>query len=220
MDNNWILVLIPRTSNIIVPSLVKYSKTLQELGMIKKYMDYTFVATSSTDSPLKNILSRDRFMIAFEYAMRKSIDNEQEIPFKVVEQITPMVSEAGMGLIIHSPFMKHLSTALGFTPNDIFFMIMATPAPGTRWSAGDVRTGTRIFENPDDGKFHCNVNPSQWNIGVLNKAQPEVVHAVVDLESFIPAIYTKIEVERLKLIKEAQEEQQPEPEKVEEPVQE
>ena len=205
MDNNWMLVLYPRTSNMIVPALVKYNKQLQELGWVKKYMDYTFIGTASTDTPLKNMLNRERLLIALEYAMRKTINPSEQISFKVVEQVTPMVADVGLGLIIQSTFMKHLASALGFTVNDIFFMIMATPNPGSRWGAGDVRTGTRLFEDPEDGKFHCNINPSQWNLGVFNKSQSEILHAVIDLEAILPGVFAKIEIERLKLEKEEKE---------------
>jgi len=205
MDNNWLLVLYPRTSNMIVPSLVKYNKQLQELGWVKKYMDYTFIGTASTDTPLKNMLNRDRLLIALEYAMRKTINPAEQISFRVVEQVTPMVAEVGMGLIIQSSFMKHLASALGFTVNDIFFMIMASPNPGSIWGAGEVRTGTRLFEDPDDGKFHCNLNPSQWNLAVFNKSQSEILHAVIDLEAVLPGVFAKIEIERFNLEKEARE---------------
>jgi hypothetical protein len=191
---------------MIVPSLVKYNKQLQELGWVKKYMDYTFIGTASTDTPLKNMLNRERLLIALEYAMRKSINPSEEISFRVVDQVTPMVADVGLGLIVQSTFMKHLASALGFTVNDIFFMIMASPAPGSRWSPGDVRTGTRLFEDPDDGKFHCSLNPSQWNLAVFNKAQSEILHASIDLEAVLPGVFAKIEIERLKLKKEETEE--------------
>jgi hypothetical protein len=197
MDNNWLFVLIPRTSNVIVPIILKFNKHLRELGWVSKYMDYTFVGTASSDNPLKNMLNKDRLLTAIEYAMRKSIRREEEIPFKVVEKISPMVAEVGMGLIIESTFLRHLASAFGFTASDMFFMVLATPSPGCTWSEEEIRTGIRIFEDPDDGKFHCNMHPSQWNVAVFNKANPEIIQAIIDLESIVPPLYTKIEIERL-----------------------
>jgi hypothetical protein len=197
MDNNWLFVLIPRTSNIIISSLLDFNRKLRELGWVSKYMDYTFVGTASSDNPLKNMLNRERLLVAVEYAMRKSIRRDQEIAFKVVEKISPLVAEVGLGLLIESTFARHLATALGFTSSDMFFMVLATPKAGSTWSETEIRTGVRIFENPDDGNFHCNMHPSQWNIAVFNKNQPEIVQCVVDLEAIIPPIFTKIEIERL-----------------------
>jgi hypothetical protein len=197
MDNNWLFVLIPRTSNIIVPTILKFNKHLRDLGWVSKYMDYTFVGTASSDNPLKNMLNKDRLLTAIEYAMRKSIKRDEEIPFKVVEKISPMVAEVGMGLMIESTFLRNLGSALGFSASDMFFMVLATPRPGSVWSEEEIRAGVRVFEDPDDGKFHCNMHPSQWNVAVFNKAHPEIVQATIDLEAIIPPLYTKIEVERL-----------------------
>jgi hypothetical protein len=197
MDNNWLFVLIPRTSNIIVESIIKFNKQLRALGWVNKYMDYTFVGTASTENPLKNMLNKERLLVAIEYAMRKSINREEEIPFKVVEKISPMVAEVGMGLMIQSSFLRYLSSALGFSASDMFFMVLATPKPDTLWNDAEIRAGVRVFEDPDDGNFHCNMHPSQWNVAVFNKSQPEIIHAIIDLEALIPPIFTKIEIERL-----------------------
>lgn len=191
------IVLYPRTSNLIVPQLVRYHRTLVEMGWSKKYMDLTFVGSSSTDNPLKNVLNRERLLVAVEYAMRKTIKPSEQIPFKVVDGLSPLVADTGMGLIVQSEFTKYFAQAVGFTVNDIFFMVFATPTPGNKWNAEQVRTATRMFEHPEDGKFHCDMHPSQWNIGVFNKRQPDIFHAVVDLESIVPPIYAKLEVERL-----------------------
>jgi hypothetical protein len=197
MESNWLFVLLPRTSNVITESILKYNKKLRDLGWVNKYMDFTFIGTASSDNPLKNMLDKDRLLMAVEYAMKNSINREEEIPFKVVEKVSPMVAEVGMGLVVQSSFLRHLAVALGFTPNDMFFMILATPKPGSIWTEGEVRTGVRVFEDPDDGNFHCNMHPSQWSVAVFNKSQPEILHATVDLESIVPPVYTKIEIERL-----------------------
>jgi hypothetical protein len=201
MDNNWMMVMMPRTCNMINGTLGKIHKQLVDLGWIKKYMDMTFIGTSSSDVCLGNILNKERLMSAIEYAMKNSMDHSQDIKFRIVEEVTPMISEAGMGLIIHSTFMKHLAITLGFTPNDAFFMVLAAPAPPKRWGAEEVKIGTRIFEDPEDGKFHCNLNPSQWVMGVFNKSQPEIMHAYVEFEMIIPVIYLKLELGRLGLEK-------------------
>lgn len=195
--------MFPRASNAIIPMLVKCNRQLQEMGWVKKYMDYVFIGSSSTDAPLHNMLSRERLLVAMEYAMRNSLDESEDIKFKVVEKVTPMVTEMGMGLIMESKFIQNLANALGFSIKEAFFMLMATPAPGSMWGPEQIRTGVRVFEDPDDGMFHCDMNHSQWSIGVFNKSQPEILHAVVDLEMFIPAIYTKIELERLQKEKQA-----------------
>jgi len=205
MDNNWMMVLMPRSCNLINSTLGKIHKQLVELGWIKKYMDMTFIGTSSSDASLANILNKERFMKSVEYAMRKSLDHSLDVKFRLVEEVTPMISEAGMGLIIHSNFMKHLAISLGFTPNDAFFMVLAAPAPPKRWGEEQVKMGTRIFEDPEDGKFHCNLNPSQWVMGVFNKSQPEIMHAYVEFEMIIPVVYLKVELERLGLEKELEE---------------
>jgi hypothetical protein len=197
MDSNWLFVLVPRTSNIIVESLIKFNKQLRTLGWVNKYMDFTFVGSASTENPLKNMLSKERLLVAIEYAMRKSINREEEIPFKVVEKISPMVAEVGMGLMVQSSFLRHFASALGFSASDMFFMVLATPKPGSLWTEAEIRAGVRIFEDPDDGNFHCNMHPSQWNVAVFNKSQPEIIHATIDLEALIPPIFTKIEIERL-----------------------
>jgi hypothetical protein len=167
------------------------------LGWVKKYLDMTFVGTSSSDAPLRNILDKNRLMASVEYSMRKSLDHSREVKFRIVEEVTPMISEAGMGLIVHSPFMKHLAVSLGFTPQDAFFMVLAAPTPGKRWGPEEIKVGTRIFEDPEDGQFHCNLNPSQWVMGVFNKSQPEIMHAVVEFDMIVPIVYLKVELERL-----------------------
>jgi hypothetical protein len=196
--------MMPRSCNMINTTLLKIHKQLVDLGWIKKYMDMTFIGTSSSDNCLANILNKERLMSSIEYAMRNSMDHSLDIKFRIVEEVTPMVSEAGMGLILHSNFMKHLAISLGFTPNDAFFMVMAAPAPPKRWGAEEVKIGSRIFEDPEDGKFRCNLNPSQWVMGVFNKSQPEIMHAYVEFEMIIPMIYLKVELERLGLEKEVE----------------
>lgn len=205
MDNNWMLVLMPRACNMIVPTIMKLNKQLMELGWVKKYMDMTFIGTASSDTPLHNMLDKTRLMKSMEYAMRKSMDYSQELKFRVVEEVTPMISEVGMGIIIHSNFMKHLAISLGFTPQDAFFMVLAAPPLPKKWGQEEVRIGTRMFEDPEDGKFHCNLNPSQWVMGVFNKAQPEIMHAVVELDMIIPMLYLKLEMERIGQEKEREE---------------
>lgn len=197
MDNNWLLVLVPRPTNLILPTIIGISKQLSELGWIKKYMDMTFIGTASSDMPLKNALDKNKFLACIEYAMRRSINHESDVKFRIIEEVNPIVSEAGMGLMLKSTFMKHLAVAMGFTPHDAFFLLMATPSSGKRWEPQEVRMAGRMFEDPEDGKFHCNMNPSQWSIGIFNKTQPEILHAVIDLEMIVPAVYIKIEAERL-----------------------
>jgi hypothetical protein len=204
MDNNWMMVMMPRSCNMINSTLGKIHKQLSDLGWIKKYMDMTFIGTSSSDACLGNILNKERLNKAIEHAMRNSLDHSMDIKFRIVEEVTPMISEAGMGLIIHSTFMKHLAITLGFTPNDAFFMVLAAPSPPKRWGAEEIKMGTRIFEDPEDGKFHCNLNPSQWVMGVFNKSQPEIMHAYVEFEMIIPVVYLKLELERLGLEKEVE----------------
>jgi len=198
MDNNWLLVLIPRPTNLIVPTMINISKQLSEMGWIKKYMDMTFIGTASSDIPLKNALDRTKFLSCVEYAMKRTMYQEDiNNKFKIVEEVNPIVSEAGMGLMLKSTFMKHLAVAMGFTPHDAFFLLMATPVTGKRWEPQEVRAAGRLFEDPEDGKFHCNMNPSQWTIGIFNKTQPEILHAVIDLEMIVPAVYIRLEAERL-----------------------
>jgi hypothetical protein len=198
MDNNWLLVLIPRPTNLILPTIIGISKQITALGWNKKYMDMTFIGTASSDIPLKNALDKNKFLPCIEYAMKRSMNyDDPNIKFKIVEEISPIVSEAGMGLMLKSTFMKHLAVAMGFTPHDAFFLLMAAPATGKRWEANEVRTAGRLFENPEDGKFHCNMNPSQWSIGIFNKKQPEILHAVIDLEMIVPAMYIRLEAERI-----------------------
>jgi hypothetical protein len=204
MDNNWLMVMMPRSCNLINSTLMRIHKQLSELGWIKKYMDMTFIGTSSSSNCVSNILNKERFLSSVEYAMRNSMDHSRDVKFHIVEGVTPMVSEAGMGLIVHSEFMKHLAISLGFTPNDAFFMVMAAPAPPKRWGAEEVKIGSRIFEDPEDGKFHCNLNPSQWVMAVFNKSQPEIMHAYVEFEMIIPMIYLKVELERLGLEKDVE----------------
>lgn len=205
MDNNWMMVMMPRSCNMINSTLGKIHKQLVDLGWIRKYMDMTFIGTASSDACVANILDKDRLMHSIEYAMRNSMDHSLDIKFRIVEEVTPMISEAGMGLILHSTFMKHLAISLGFTPNDAFFMVLAAPPPPKRWGPEEVKMGTRIFEDPEDGKFHCNLNPSQWVMGVFNKSQPEIMHAYVEFEMIIPIIYLKVELGRLGLEKEVEE---------------
>lgn len=199
------IVLVPRTCNMITQSLLKYSQKLRDMGWINKYMDFTFLGTAISENPLRNMLNRERLVMALEYAMEKSIKRDEEIPFKVVEKLSPMVTDMGMGIIIESTFLRYLASALGWTPNEIFFMILATPKPDSLWSQEEIRAGARVFEDPEDGLFHCAMHPSQWNIAVFNKSQPEIFHAICDLETLVPPMYAKIEIERLSKEKEMQE---------------
>lgn len=192
----WVFVLVPKVTNSFYDTLKKINKQTTELGWARKFTDLTFIGTSTTDFPLNNIVNREKLKQATEYAMKRSTRPGEQVPFRVVEGVTPMVSEEGMGLILESPFLKHLSTALGFKTNHMFFLVLSAPPPGEKWSTEIVRTGVRIVEDPEDGQFHCNIHPSQWSIGVINTKIPDLLYALFDLENIIPEIYIKTEMER------------------------
>jgi hypothetical protein len=192
----WVFVLIPKVTNSIYDTLKKINKQTMELGWVKKFADITFIGSSSTDIPLRNILDRERMKQATEYAMKRSLRVGEDVPFRVVEGITPMISAEGMGLILESPFLTHLSSALGFKTNNMFFLVLCAPPPGSKWSEEIVRAGVRMVEDPEDGQFHCIVHPSQWSIGVIDGRTPDIINALLDLENVIPETYIKVEMER------------------------
>ena len=195
-STQWVFVLVPKITNIFYDTLKKINKQTMELGWARKFADLTFIGSANTDIPLKNIIDREKLKQAAEYAMKRSIRIGEAVPFRVVEGVTPMVSEEGMGLILESPFLKHLSGALGFKTNNMFFLVLSAPPPGEKWSSELVRTGVRMVEDPEDGQFHCNMNPSQWSIGVINTKIPDLMYALFDLENIIPETYIKLEMER------------------------
>lgn len=192
----WVFVLIPKVTNLLYDTLKKVNKQTSELGWVKKFTDLTFLGSSTTDQPLKNMLDKERFKKCVEYSMKRTIKSGEPVPFRVVEGITPMVSPEGMGLILDSPFLTHMAVSMGFTPNKMFFLVLAASKPESRWSEEMVRAGIRMFEDPEDGQFRCEMHPSQWSLGVLNVKNPELMYAVFDLEAVIPEIYVKIEMER------------------------
>lgn len=192
----WVFVLVPNITNSIYDTLKKINKQTMELGWARKFTYLTFLGHATTDIPLKNIIDREKLKQAAEYAMKRSLRPGEQVPFRAVEGITPMISEEGMGLILDSPFLKHLSTALGFKTNNMFFLVLSAPSPGNKWSSDIVRTGVRMVEDPEDGQFHCNMHPSQWSIGVINTKIPDLLYALFDLENIIPEVYIKVEMER------------------------
>lgn len=192
----WVFVLLPNVTNSIYDTLRKINKQTMDLGWAKKFADLTFIGSSHTDIPYKNILDREKLKKAVEYAMKRSLRIGEEVPFRIVEGVTPMVGEEGMGLILESPFMKHLCSALGFKTNNMFFLVLSAAPPGKKWEAETVRTGVRIVEDPEDGQFHCNIHPSQWSIGVINTRIPDMLYARFDLENVIAETYVKVELER------------------------
>lgn len=192
----WVFVLVPNVTNVFYDTLKKINRQTTELGWARKFAYITFIGSSNTDIPLGNVVDREKLKQAAEYAMKRSIRIGEAVPFRVVEGVTPMVSEEGMGLILDSPFLKHLSEALGFKTNNMFFLVLSAPPPGEKWSQELVRTGVRMVEDPEDGQFHCNMNPSQWSIGVINTKIPDLIYALLDLENIIPETYIKLEMER------------------------
>jgi hypothetical protein len=192
----WVFILLPKPSNGIYDTLKGINKQTLALGWAKKFADLTFLGASHTDLPMKNMIDREKLMRGIDYAMKKTIKVGEDIPFRVIEGVTPMVSEAGMGLILESPFLKYLSDALGFKTHDMFFLVLSAAPPGKKWSEETVRAGVRMIEDPEDGQFHCSMNPSQWSIGVINTKNTDMIYALYDLENVIAESYIKIEMER------------------------
>lgn len=192
----WVFILLPKPSNNIYDTLKTINKQTMALGWARKFADVTFLGTSQSDHPMKNMVDREKMKSATEYAMKKSIRVGEKIPFRMVEGVTPMVTEGGMGLILESPFLKHLSLALGFKTNDMFFLVLSAAPQGKKWDDAMIRRGVRMIEDPEDGQFHCNMNPSQWSIGVINTKNPDMIHSLYDMEPIIAESYIKVEMER------------------------
>jgi len=195
-EQKWVFVLLPKPSNTIYDTLKSINKQTMALGWARKFADVTFLGISPSDHPTKNIMDREKLRAAVEFSMKKSLKPAEKIPFRMVEGVTPMVSEGGMGLILESPFMKHLAMALGFKANDMFFLVLSAAPPGKKWDEAIIRRGVRMVEDPEDGQFHCNMNPSQWYIGVINTSNPDMYYCLYDLEPLIAEVYVKVEMER------------------------
>lgn len=187
----YILVLFPKRTNEIVPELQAICDKAQSAGLSRKFVDLVFLGTTTSSLPLNNFANRDTFLRLVENAMRRTIKPGEKIPFRVVEGVSPLVSTDGMGLVYVSPFLQHLTSSLGFRTNPMFVTVIAE----RNLTEDDMRAARRIFENPDDGMFHCRMNPSQWELGILDAKRPEYMCGVIDLQRVVPEVYVKLELE-------------------------
>lgn len=188
--NQYMLVMFPRPTNRIVPTLNKINEQTRNYGWTLRYVDFAYVGSASTDAPLAKMYDRAELVKCLQYAFNRCIDHTTNIKdFKIVTELTPLVLDTGMGFLMKAEFIRHLSQALGFKTQDEVFMVLATPGSEKRWAEEDIRAAKRIFEDPEDGQFKCEMHPSQWSIGIINKSFPEIMHAVIDLEYMLPEAY-------------------------------
>lgn len=187
------LTLVPRPTNKIYQFLEKINAQTRASGWTIRFVDFAYVGSSASDAPVRKMASREELIKALQYAFsRMHIKNIKE--FAMVETITPIVLDTGVGLLLESPFIRHLASALGFVTQDQIFIVLATPGKKMRWNQDEFRAAKRMFENPEDGKFHCQMHPSQWNIAVVDKEFSEVQHMVVDLEYMVPEAYVGMKI--------------------------
>lgn len=188
--NQYMLVMFPRPTNRIVETLNKINEQTKSYGWTLRYIDFAYVGSTGTNSPLEKMHNRDELIRCLQYAFSRCIDHKTNIKdFKIVSELTPLVLDTGMGFLLKSEFIKHLSQAIGFKTQEEIFMVLATPGSDKKWSDDDLRAAKRILEDPEDGQFKCEMHPSQWSIGIINKAFPEIMHTVVDLEYMLPEAY-------------------------------
>lgn len=193
MINQYMLTLVPRPTNKIYGALENINTQTRASGWTLRFVDFAYVGSSSSDAPIRKMGNRNELIKALQYAFsRMNVKNIKE--FRLVENIAPIVMETGLGLLIESPFIRHLASALGFVTQDQIFMIMATPGKKIRWDDSEFRAAKRIFEDPEDGKFHCEMHPSQWNIAVVDQGFSEAQHMVIDMEYMLPEAYVGMKI--------------------------
>jgi hypothetical protein len=126
------LTLVPRPTNKIYNILEKINSQTRAAGWTLRFVDFAYVGSSASDAPLRKMANRTELIKALQYAFsRLDVKNIKE--FKLVEGVTPIVLDTGVGLLLESPFIKHLASALGFVTQDQIFMILATPGKKIRW---------------------------------------------------------------------------------------
>lgn len=187
------LILVPRPTNKIYSTLEKINAQTRASGWTLRFVDFAYVGSSATDAPVRKMGNRDELVRSLQYAFsRMNVPNIKE--FKMVENVTPVVMDTGVGLLLDSPYIRHLSASLGFVTQDQIFMVLATPGKKVRWDESEFRAIKRMFEDPEDGNFHCEMHPSQWNIAVVNQNFSEAQHMVIDLEYMVPESYIGMKI--------------------------
>jgi len=187
------LTLVPRPTNKIYQTLEKINSQTRANGWTLRFVDFAYVGSSASDGPIRKMGNRNELIKALQYAFsRMNVKNIKE--FRLVEGVTPIVMETGVGLLLEAPFIRHLASALGFVSQDQIFMILATPGKKVRWDETDFRAAKRMFEDPEDGQFHCEMHPSQWNIAVVDKDFSETQHMVIDMEYMLPEAYIGMKI--------------------------
>lgn len=193
MIQQYMLTLVPRPTNKIYNILEKINSQTRAAGWTLRFVDFAYVGSSASDAPLRKMANRTELIKALQYAFSR-LDVKNIKDFKLVEGVTPIVLDTGVGLLLESPFIKTLASALGFVTHDQIFMIMATPGKKIRWDDEEFRAAKRMFEDPEDGKFHCEMHPSQWNIAVVDKEFSEAQHMVIDMEYMLPESYIGMKI--------------------------
>jgi hypothetical protein len=193
MIQQYMLTLVPRPTNKIYKTLEKINSQTRAAGWTLRFVDFAYVGSSASDAPIRKMANRQELIKALQYAFgRMNVKNIKE--FRLVEGITPIVLDTGIGLLLEAPFIRTLASALGFVTQDQIFMILATPGKKVRWDDAEFRAAKRMFEDPEDGQFHCELNPSQWNIAVVDKDFSEAQHMVIDMEYMLPESYIGMKI--------------------------
>lgn len=193
MINQYMLILVPRPTNKIYTTLEKINAQTRAGGWTLRFVDFAYVGSSVTDAPVRKMGNRDELIKSLQYAFsRMNVGSIKE--FKMVENVTPVVMDTGIGLLLSSPYIRYLSSSLGFVTQDQIFMVLATPGKKIRWDDTEFRSIKRMFEDPEDGKFHCEMHPSQWNIAVVDQSFSEAQHMVIDLEYMVPESYIGMKI--------------------------